>query len=119
MINILPTFGKVVQLVFTILWGFLSDYFGSRVAFVVGPMTWGIISAAILTAWPASTSVKLFAFIAGPVQYCTAIIYSWWAEICSADPLERALVVGMSNGLQFATNAWWVQRLVTPFLGLM
>ena len=28
MINILPTFGKVVQLVFTILWGFLSDYTG-------------------------------------------------------------------------------------------
>ena len=106
LINIFPTITKGIQIFFTLLWGFLSDYTGSRFAFCVGPMAYGAITNGIFAAWPSSDNAKMFAFSTGSIQFCTAIMYSWWSEICTGDPLERALVIGMSNGYQFATNAW-------------
>jgi len=76
----------------------------------------------VLAGWPSSLRLKEAAFLTLGIQLVTAVIYSWWSEICSADPLERgttqsfvgsntltgllALVIGLSNGLQYAMNAW-------------
>ncbi|WVQ79171.1 hypothetical protein IAT38_001267 [Cryptococcus sp. DSM 104549] len=106
MINILPTFVSIIQAFTTLLWGFLSDYTGSRFWFTFGPLAFGAIPCGILAVWPEDYKLKQFAFMTLGVQLMTAIIYSWWSEICSADPLERALVIGMSNGLQYAMSAW-------------
>jgi len=108
MINILPTFVSVIQAVTTLCWGFLSDYTGSRfwfffgelwlprspsdhgnLAHAAGPLVYGLFPNAVLTAWPDSLKLKQAAFTTLGVQLVTAVIYSWWAEICSADPLER------------------------------
>ncbi|WWD01769.1 hypothetical protein V866_008715 [Kwoniella sp. B9012] len=106
LINILPTFISVIQAVTTLLYGFLSDYTGSRFWFTFGPMLYGAIPCGILAVWPENYKLKQFAFMTLGVQLMTAVIYSWWSEICSADPLERALVIGMSNGLQYVMSAW-------------
>ncbi|KAK8844522.1 hypothetical protein IAR55_006368 [Kwoniella newhampshirensis] len=93
MINILPTFVSIIQAVTTLAWGFLSDYTGSRFWFT-------------FAVWPYSIHLKQFAFMTLGVQLMTAVIYSWFMEICSSDPLERALVIGMANGLQYVMSAW-------------
>ncbi|WRT66832.1 uncharacterized protein IL334_003795 [Kwoniella shivajii] len=106
LINILPTFISVIQAVTTLLYGFLSDYTGSRFWFTFGPMAYGAIPCGILAVWPGNYNLKIFAFMTLGIQLMTAVIYSWWSEICAADPLERALVIGMSNGLQYVMSAW-------------
>ncbi|WWC61462.1 uncharacterized protein I303_104046 [Kwoniella dejecticola CBS 10117] len=106
LVNILPTFISVIQAVTTLAYGFLSDYTGSRFWFTFGPMLFGAIPTGILAVWPQNYEIKIFAFMTLGIQLMTAVIYSWWNEICSADPLERALVISGSNGLQYVMSAW-------------
>lgn len=106
MVNILPTFTSVIGAVSILLWGFGSDYTGSRAAFTILPLTWGLFPTGVLAVWPASLRLKQAAFLVASSPLVTAVVFSWWNEICSADPLERALVISLSNGLQYAMNAW-------------
>ncbi|KAL1407818.1 hypothetical protein Q8F55_007253 [Vanrija albida] len=106
LVNILPTFTSVIGAVSILAWGFGSDYTGSRAGFTLGPLTWGLFPTGVLAFWPASLRLKQAAFLVASSPLVTAVIFSWWNEICSADPLERALVISLSNGLQYAMNAW-------------
>lgn len=36
--NVIPTGSKLISAACIILWGFLSDYTGSRFAFILGPL---------------------------------------------------------------------------------
>ncbi len=40
--NVIPTGSKLISATCVILWGFLSDYTGSRFAFVLGPLVSGV-----------------------------------------------------------------------------
>ncbi|KAL1641091.1 hypothetical protein SLS58_006364 [Diplodia intermedia] len=104
--NIIPTGTNLISAACVVLWGFLSDYTGSRFAFVVGPLTYGLIPNGILAAWPASIQLKEFAFLTDGVQLMTAVFYTWANEICAGDNEERALVISSMNGMQYAVAAW-------------
>ncbi|KAL1624844.1 hypothetical protein SLS54_003567 [Diplodia seriata] len=99
--NIIPTGTNLISAACVVLWGFLSDYTGSRFAFIVGPLTYGLIPNGILAAWPASIQLKEFAFLTCGVQLMTAVFYTWANEICAGDNEERALVISSMNGMQF------------------
>ncbi|WVQ74723.1 hypothetical protein IAR50_004327 [Cryptococcus sp. DSM 104548] len=114
-INTIPTISNVIAAVTVLLWGFLSDYFGSRYIWIVIPTLIAIFPNLVLTIWPSSNPLKLAAFLLTGAQYVTAIYYSWFQEICSSDPLERAVVISLSNGLQYAFSAW-VTILIFPQL---
>ncbi|KAK0640236.1 Pantothenate transporter liz1 [Lasiodiplodia hormozganensis] len=104
--NIIPTGTNLISATCVVLWGFLSDYTGSRFAFVVGPLTYGLIPNGILAFWPSSVQVKEFAFLTCGVQLMTAVFYTWANEICAGDNEERALVISSMNGMQYAVAAW-------------
>ncbi|KAF4537444.1 MFS transporter [Lasiodiplodia theobromae] len=104
--NIIPTGTNLISATCVVLWGFLSDYTGSRFAFVVGPLTYGLIPNGILAFWPSSIQVKEFAFLTCGVQLMTAVFYTWANEICAGDNEERALVISSMNGMQYAVAAW-------------
>lgn len=103
-------------------WGFGSDYTGSRIIFILGPLvstlshqkcnptdeyqTYGLIPNGILAAWPPSIHLKEFAFLTCGVQLMTAIFYTWANELCAGDVVERALVISSMNGMQYAVAAW-------------
>jgi len=89
-----------------VMWGFGSDFTGSRIAFIVGPLVYGLIPNGILAVWPASLHLKEFAFMTVGVQLMTAIFYTWANELCADDNEERALVISSMNGLQYAVAAW-------------
>ncbi|KAF7540299.1 hypothetical protein G7054_g1484 [Neopestalotiopsis clavispora] len=104
--NIIPTGTSLISGFCVVLWGFLSDYSGSRFAFIVGPLTFGLLPTGILAFWPASVQLKEFAFLTSGVQLMTAIFYTWANEICADNNEERALVVSSMNGFQYAVAAW-------------
>lgn len=72
--NIIPTGTKLISGFCILLWGFLSDYTGSRFAFVFGPLAYGLIPNGILAFWPSSQNAKMFAFLTCGVQLMTAIL---------------------------------------------
>ncbi|KAK6084483.1 major facilitator superfamily transporter [Seiridium cupressi] len=104
--NIIPTGTSLISGFCVVLWGFLSDYTGSRFAFIIGPLTFGLLPTGILAFWPASVQLKEFAFLTAGVQLMTAIFYTWANEICADNNEERALVVSSMNGFQYAVAAW-------------
>jgi MFS transporter, ACS family, pantothenate transporter len=79
--NVIPTGSNLISGFCILLWGFLSDYTGSRFAFVFGPLAFGLLPNGILAFWPASQSLKLFAFLTCGVQLMTAIL---WAACVSS-----------------------------------
>lgn len=120
--NLIPTGNKLIAGFCIVLWGFLSDYTGSRFAFVFGPLAYGLIPNGILAFWPKSEDAKLYAFLTLGVQLMTAILYAtsswyniylltcasytWVNEVCADDNEERALVISSMNGFQYAVAAW-------------
>ncbi|KAI0137121.1 pantothenate transporter liz1 [Xylariales sp. AK1849] len=104
--NIIPTGSRLISAACVVLWGFLSDYTGSRYAFVVGPLLLGAIPNGILAAWPSSVPLKEGAFLTSNVHLMTAVFYTWANEVCAGDNEERALVVSSMNGMQYAFDAW-------------
>lgn len=71
--NIIPTGTSLISAFCIVLWGFGSDYTGSRIWFILGPLTYGLIPNGILAFWPASLRLKEFAFLTDGVQLMTAI----------------------------------------------
>lgn len=104
--NLIPTGSKLISGFCVVLWGFLSDYTGSRFALVLGPLVFGLIPNGILAFWPQNQEVKIFAFMTTGVQLMTAIFYSWASEVCADNNEERAIVISSMNGFQYAVAAW-------------
>ncbi|KAJ6060700.1 hypothetical protein N7444_002554 [Penicillium canescens] len=106
--NIIPTGTSLIGAACVVLWGFLSDYTGSR-NIANGkcvPKILGLIPNGILAAWPSSIPLKEFAFLTTNVQLMTAVFYTWANEVCADNNEERAVVVSSMNGFQYAVAAW-------------
>ncbi|KAL4811330.1 major facilitator superfamily domain-containing protein [Aspergillus unguis] len=104
--NVIPTGTSLISAGCVVLWGFLSDYTGSRFAFVLIPLIYGLLPNGILAFWPASLALKEFAFLTIGVQLMTAVFYSWANEVCADNNEERAVVISSMNGFQYAVAAW-------------
>ncbi|RFU34101.1 hypothetical protein B7463_g2257, partial [Scytalidium lignicola] len=104
--NVIPSGASLISAACVVMWGFGADYTGSRFAFVLGPLIYGLVPTGILAVWPASVKLKEFAFLTAGVQLMTAVFYAWANEICAGDTEERAIVLSSMNGLQYAVAAW-------------
>ncbi|KAL4911423.1 hypothetical protein BDW74DRAFT_184772 [Aspergillus multicolor] len=104
--NVIPTGTNLISAACVVLWGFLSDYTGSRFAFVLVPLIYGLIPNGILAFWPSSLALKEFAFLTIGAQLMTAVFYSWANEVCAGNNEQRAVVISSMNGFQYAVAAW-------------
>ncbi|KAL4749656.1 hypothetical protein BDW72DRAFT_204627 [Aspergillus terricola var. indicus] len=104
--NIILTGTSLISAACVVLWGFLSDYTGSRFAFVLIPLVYGLLPNGILAFWPTSLALKEFAFLTIGVQLMTAVFYSWANEVCADNNEQRAVVISSMNGFQYAVAAW-------------
>jgi len=103
--NVIPSCSKLISAACIVMWGFGSDYTGSRIAFILGPLTYGLIPNGILAFWPAGQKIKQFAFMTSGTQLMTAVFYTWANEVCASDNEERALVISSMNGMQYAVRS--------------
>jgi ACS family pantothenate transporter-like MFS transporter len=70
--NVLPSTAYVIGIPFQFLWGYLSDRFESRLAFLLGPLLWGLVPTGIL-AFNGPTAAKLFAFMVDETYFVTHV----------------------------------------------
>ncbi|KAJ5279139.1 hypothetical protein N7478_004511 [Penicillium angulare] len=104
--NVIPTGTSLISGGCVVLWGFLSDYTGSRFAWVLIPLILTLLPNGILAAWPSSVPLKEFAFLTCNIQLMTAVFYSWANEICADNNEARAFTISSMNGFQYAVAAW-------------
>ncbi|CAI7579065.1 unnamed protein product [Penicillium pancosmium] len=104
--NLIPTGTSLISGACVVIWGFLSDYTGSRFAWVLIPLILTLLPNGILAVWPSSLALKEFAFLTVNIHLMTAVFYSWANEVCADDNEERAVVISSMNGFQYAVAAW-------------
>ncbi|KAF2718146.1 major facilitator superfamily transporter [Polychaeton citri CBS 116435] len=107
LVNIIPTSQSAVQLVTTVLFAMLSDYWRNRPALMSVSTTFGLLSSIVLAVWNVSSGAKWFAYeiFRGAVGY-GPMSMTWANEICGADAEERSIVIGLMNAMGYAFNAW-------------
>ncbi|KXH32763.1 pantothenate transporter liz1 [Colletotrichum simmondsii] len=113
--NVIPTGSKLISAFCIILWGFLSDYTGSRFALIICPLSNILTGAGLdpkryLGFLATKRATKVICF---PDEQCAShdggisfSSYTWANEICAGDNEERALVISSMNGMQYAVDAW-------------
>ncbi|KAJ3973457.1 pantothenate transporter liz1 [Lentinula raphanica] len=104
--NVIPSCSYLISALCIFLWGLGSDLTGSRFAFVLGPLFYGLLPTGILAFWPKDTRLILFAFMTGGVQLMTAVFYTWANELLAGDNELRALTISSMNGIQYSVSAW-------------
>ncbi|KAH7014107.1 pantothenate transporter liz1 [Microdochium trichocladiopsis] len=105
--NIIPGCANLVSMVTDFTWSFMSDYTQNRVWWMVGPiMGTTVVGSAILTAWPNTDAVRVFAFFLLASGFVTGITWTWANEINVGNAEERALTISSMNGLFYATNSF-------------
>jgi len=96
-----------VQLVTTVGFAILSDYFRQRAAIMSISTFFGFLSALLLAIWSIPSWLKWTAFFLGRTSVAYGpLAMSWANEICGSDAEERALVLGIMNAMGYAFNAW-------------
>ncbi|KAG4442676.1 hypothetical protein IFR05_001861 [Cadophora sp. M221] len=104
--NVIPSATWLISGFATVLWGFLSDYTGSRFSFVVIPLVIGLLPNGVLAFWPEGVKIKMFAFLAIGIQLMPGVFFSWAMEVCRDDNEERAVVASSMNAMVYAIVAW-------------
>ncbi|KAH7398107.1 pantothenate transporter liz1 [Cadophora sp. MPI-SDFR-AT-0126] len=104
--NVIPSATWLISGVATVLWGFFSDFTGSRFAFVLIPLLIGLLPNGILAFWPDGIAIKMFAFLAVGIQLMPGVFFAWAMEVCRDDNEERAVVASSMNAMVYAIVAW-------------
>lgn len=97
-INSIPIGGYVLQIVFMIIWAYLSDRLQKRCTFIILQQITLLIGAIILSTWPKSLGLKMFAYFilflsnsAGP------LIIAWMSDTIGKENTElRSMMIGMA-----------------------
>ncbi|KAL4778526.1 major facilitator superfamily domain-containing protein [Aspergillus varians] len=107
-INTYPTVMNAITIVTSLLYGWVSDGFQIRYPIVFFSLTVCFFAAMNLAIWDgvpfglkwASFYLTGFAMGSGPV-FLTMV-----NEMCSGDSLERKIILGSTNSIAYAFNAW-------------
>ncbi|KAF2796504.1 pantothenate transporter-like protein [Melanomma pulvis-pyrius CBS 109.77] len=109
-LNNYPTGVPAVGIVSTLFWATLTDFMGGK-RYLVG--YWiaitGVITSAMILAYPNSTSIHFGAYYwAGSVYACQATFFAWANDVLryEEDSLRAVVIASMNMGSN-AVNAWW------------
>ncbi|KAF2758700.1 MFS general substrate transporter [Pseudovirgaria hyperparasitica] len=109
-LNNYPTGVPAVGIVSTLFFATLTDYFGGK-RYIVGYFIFftGITTAALILAYPYSTSIIFGAYYwAGTVYACQATFFAWANDVMRyEEDMLRAVVIASMNMGSNAMNAWW------------
>lgn len=107
-VNVIPSAGYGLQIVFTLTYAWVSDAIQLRWPIVVAACLISMIGTIILSVWP---SHNIHAMMAGwLLTFCEtgagAIIITWINEVLSYSAEHRALVIGIVETAAFTFQAW-------------
>lgn len=108
--NNYPTGVPAVGIASTLFWATLTDFMGGK-RYLVG--YWiaitGIITSALILAYPESTPIHFAMYYwAGSVYACQATFFAWANDVLryEEDSLRAVVIASMNMGSN-AINAWW------------
>ncbi|KAI6383083.1 hypothetical protein MCOR25_000271 [Pyricularia grisea] len=105
-VNILPLGGYALQIVTNLMLNFVSDKFECRWQVSVFSGVANGICLAVLSAWPANTSVILaFYFLSFGTNAGGPSLMAWMAEILRKEPEARSIIVAMTVMIVYAGHA--------------
>ena len=107
-INLIPTGGYGLQIVFTLSYAWTSDALGMRWPVICFACCVAMIGTIILSVWP---SGNIHAMLAGwLLTFCEtgagALIMSWINEVCSFSAEYRVIVIAITETMAFVFQAW-------------
>ena len=107
-VNVIPTGGYGLQIVFTLLYAWTSDAIARRWPVILFAAGVAVIGCIILSVWP---SQNIHAMLAGwLLTFCEtgagALIMAWINEICSFSTEHRLLVIAVTETMAFVFQAW-------------
>ncbi|THW17668.1 putative pantothenate transporter [Aureobasidium pullulans] len=107
-INTYPTVTNAVTIVTTLCYGWVSDGIGLRSPIVYFSLTVCFFAAMNLAVWdgvPFGLKWASF-YLTGFAQGSGPVFLTMVNEICAGDSLERKLILGSTNSIAYAFNAW-------------
>lgn len=107
-VNIIPSAGYGLQIVFTLAYAWTSDALTMRWPVICFAAAVALIGSIILSVWP---SGNFSAMMAGwLLTFCEtgagALIVAWINEICSHSAEHRAIIIGVIETAAFTFQAW-------------
>lgn len=108
-LNNYPTGVPAVGIVSTLFWATLTDFMGGKrylVGYWIGIT--GVVTSALILAYPDRTSVHFGAYYwAGSVYACQATFFAWANDVLryEEDSLRAVVIASMNMGSN-AVNAW-------------
>lgn len=107
-VNIIPTAGYGLQIIFTLTYAWVSDAVQSRWPLIIVAACVSLIGTIILSIWPAeNTSAMMAGWL---LTFCEtgagALIITWINEICGHNAEHRAIIIGVVETMAFTFSAW-------------
>ncbi|EME43861.1 hypothetical protein DOTSEDRAFT_79811 [Dothistroma septosporum NZE10] len=118
-VNIIPTGGGAINVIFVWIWALLSDYLQTRWTLIVLQGVIGLVPCVVMSIWtsrpgriPVSAAYASY-FINYMALGTAPLIFAWLSDLIPQDPEARSLIVGVSVAGYYAISAW-SQVLVWP-----
>ncbi|SPO01829.1 uncharacterized protein DNG_04502 [Cephalotrichum gorgonifer] len=105
-INLFPTAGQAVGLVFTLLYGWLSDGLNKRWQILIIPATFNFVGMVMVVAYGNYASTFAGYLMNAASWGFWPVLYAWAIEIMHEDMEERAIVIGVAQTFGQAFIAW-------------
>ncbi|KAL4816196.1 major facilitator superfamily domain-containing protein [Aspergillus spinulosporus] len=107
-INTYPTVTNAITILMSLLYGWTSDLFQIRYPIVFFSLTVCFFAAMNLAIWDGVPFELKWAsyYLTGFAQGSGPVFLTMVNEVCAGDSLERKIILGSTNSIAYAFNAW-------------
>ncbi|CAI7626500.1 unnamed protein product [Penicillium bialowiezense] len=107
-VNVIPSAGYGLQIIFTLLYAWTSDFLKMRWPVIVFACVPALVGTIILSIWPAhNTAAMMAGWLLTYIETGAGIIFtSWVSETCGFSAEHRVVVIGVMEAVAFTFNAW-------------
>ncbi|KUL86966.1 hypothetical protein ZTR_05768 [Talaromyces verruculosus] len=107
-INTYPTVTNAITIVTSLAYGWTSDYIKLRSPIVFFSLTVCFFAAVNLAVWDGVPFGLKWAsyYLTGFAQGSGPVFLTMVNEVCAGDSLERIIILGSTNSIAYAFNAW-------------
>ncbi|KAL4879919.1 major facilitator superfamily domain-containing protein [Aspergillus karnatakaensis] len=107
-VNVIPFAGYAMQIVFTLIYAWTSDYLQLRYPVIMFACIPAIIGTSILSVWPEhNTAAMMAGWLLTYAETGAGILFtSWVSETCGFSAEHRIVVIGVMEAVAFTFNAW-------------
>jgi ACS family pantothenate transporter-like MFS transporter len=101
-VNVIPSGGYAIEIVFALIWAVSSDALGMRWPIIMTGAALGLLGGTLLSVWDIPFGAKYFAWFLTFTPVGTgALLFAWGNEVCGDSAEERGILLGWLNTMGF------------------